>query len=208
MELLQKLTLYDLLGYVVPGSVMLVVWNSTELKSLLTGGVINTAIFIVLAFIAGIMISEITYWLKCVIDKCTGKRQWKAISRKTALTREKIERALVNAHVINQGDDAANANDDEPDAFEYVHRYFSVMYANIQSDSNYTRIHNYASALLLYKNMTIAALACTIHGVCNCLNGEIVVGIVGFLCFFSRSCRFNNKRITYTLCWFLEKYGK
>lgn len=206
MELLQKLTLYDLLGYAVPGSVLLAVLRPSEIQNLLKGGVINAAIFIVLAFIAGIMISEITYWFKRVIDKCTGKRQWEAISRKTALTREKIEHALVNAHVIDYGDGVANANDDEPDDFKYVRKYFSVMYADIQSDSNYSRIHNYASAFLLCKNMIIAALACTIYGVYNCLYIEIVVGIVGLLCFVSRSYRFNKKMITYTLCWFLEKY--
>lgn len=208
MELLQKLTLYDLLGYAVPGSVMLFVWSSPELDVLLTGGVINAGIFLVLAFIVGIMISEIASWLKCAIDALTRKRQWERISRKSDFTREKVEHALVNAHVINQGDGVINADNNETNAFEYVRRYFSVMYADIQSDSNYSRIHNYASALLLYKNMTVVALACTILGMRRCSISEIVFGIAGLVCFFIRSCRFNHKQITYTICWYLEKYSK
>lgn len=207
MELLQKLTLYDLLGYALPGSVLLIACNSTEINGLLAGGVINATLFVVLAFLAGIIVSEIAYWFKCAIDKVTGKWQWKKISQKNALTREKIEHALRNAHVISQGDGADNAAGNEEDDFEYVSRYFSVMYADIQCDPNYSRIHNYASAFLLYKNMFVVAVACAILGACRYSIYEIVVILVGALCFLLRGCRFNYKKISYTVSWFLEKYG-
>ena len=205
MELLQKLTLYDLLGYALPGGMFLIICNISKMDELsnISGTVL--ILFFVMAFLAGIMISEVSWGMNRIIDRLTEDRQWNEISQRYALTKDKIDNALVNANYIKAED---GVNDSASKDVDYVKRYMPVMFADIQCDPKYSRIHNYASALLLYKNMVVVSAACAIVGISRHSFYEIIIGVVGVLCFFSRSSRFNRKKIVYTICWFLEKYGE
>lgn len=204
MEVLQKLTLYDLLGYTVPGGMLLLICNISGVDGLASISGTELILFLIPAFLIGIMISEVSHGMSRMTDKLTEDRQWKEISQRHALTKDKIANALVNANYIRAEDDVS---DDASKDVEYVKRYMPVMFADIQCDPKYSRIHNYASAFLLYKNMVIVSAACVIAGILRMSFYEIIIGAVGFLCFFSRSGRFNRKKTVYTICWFLEKYG-
>lgn len=200
MELLQKLTLYDLLGYTVPGSVLLVLWKQEDLQQLLEAGVTGVVLFIVMGFLMGIMISEFMFRIEKVIEKIFAKRQWKKICKKYAIGVARISRALKNARILSEVS--------EEDKIESYMQYYTAMYADIQVDPRYSRIHNYASAAFLYRNMILVAVFCIIVEAGRGLIEEAVVGAIGCICFGVRWWRFNRKEIGYAVCWFIEKYNE
>lgn len=198
MEVLQKLTLYDLLGYALPGCVLLFFFNSENSENLTkmeAGGVL---LFIAFGFLTGIMISEIMRWVEMLIGKLFGKKQWNAVWNKYALSCERMERALKKAHILGRIENAADK--------AVFSKYKTAIYADIQTDSKYSRIHNYASLALLCKNMFFVTTFCMIDGIIKNLLGEGVFGAIGLCCFGIRWQRFNSKKIGYAICWFLEKY--
>lgn len=198
MELLQKLTLYDLLGYTVPGSVLLILWKQEDLQQLLDAGAGGVALLVVVGFLVGIMISEIMSWIEKIFGKLFAKKQWEKICKKYVLREEQIRNALRNAGIIPDGTGEGTVMS--------CLRYCTAMYADIQADSRYSRIHNYASAALLYRNMVFVAVFCIIVAIITTLNEEIVLGIVGVICFGMRWWRFNGKKIGYAVSWFIEKH--
>lgn len=199
MELLQKLTLYDLLGYTVPGSVLLILWKQDDLQQLLDAGAGGVVLLVVAGFLVGIMMSEIMSWIEKIFGKLFAKKQWEIICKKYVLSEEQITKALRNANIIPED----IGEDREKPYWEYC----TAMYADIQADSRYSRIHNYASAALLYRNMVFAAVFCIIVGRNTIIYEEIVLGIVGVLCFGIRWWRFNGKKIGYAVSWFIEKHA-
>lgn len=198
MEVLQKLTLYDLLGYALPGCVLLFFLNSENAENLTkmeAGGVL---LFIAFGFLTGIMISEIMRWMEMLIGKFFGKKQWNAVWNKYALSCERMERALKKAHILDRVENAADN--------AIFSKYKTAIYADIQTDSKYSRIHNYASLALLCKNMFFVTTLCMIDGIIKNLLGEGLFGAIGLCCFGIRWQRFSSKKIGYAICWFLEKY--
>lgn len=198
MEVLQKLTLYDLLGYALPGCVLLFFLsteNSENFTKMEAGGVL---LFIAFGFLTGIMISEIMRWVEMLIGKSLGKMQWNAIWNRYSLTCERMGRALKKAHILDCIDTGA-----ERESFT---KYRTAIYADIQTDPKYSRIHNYASLALLCKNMFFVTFFCMIDGIIKNSFGEGLFGVIGLCCFGVRWQRFGSKKIGYAICWFLEKY--
>ena len=69
MELLQKLTLYDLFGYTFPGVIALLLFYgdvSYLAEELTLGGLVLLA---VLGYVAGVMITELAECLECLVKK-------------------------------------------------------------------------------------------------------------------------------------------
>lgn len=198
MEVLQKLTLYDLLGYALPGCVLLF-FLSTENPGNLTkmeaGGVV---LFIAFGFLTGIMISEFMRWVEMLSGKLFEKKQWNAVWNKYALSCERMGRALKKAHILDHIENAADNM--------IFSKYRTAIYADIQTDSKYSRIHNYASLALLCKNMFLVMLFCLIDGIIRNSFEEGLFGAIGLCCFGIRWQRFSSKKIGYAICWFLEKY--
>lgn len=198
MEVLQKLTLYDLLGYALPGCVLLVFLyadSPEDLAAMEVGGVL---LFIAFGYLIGIMISELMRWVELLIGKLGGKKQWSLICSQYSLTRERMERALKKAHIIEPADscgDMASLSD-----------YSTAIYADIQTDTKYLRVHNYASLALLCKNMFCVSLACMVDGLLKQSYGEGLFGAVGLFCFGVRWQRIGMRQTGYAICWFLEKY--
>lgn len=198
MEVLQKLTLYDLLGYALPGCVLLFslsTENSEDLTKMEVGGVL---LFIAFGFLTGIMISEFMRWVEMLIGKFIAKKQWNAIWNKYALSCERMERALKKAHILDR---IENVTDNM-----IFSKYKTAIYADIQADSKYSRIHNYASLALLCKNMFLVTVICVIDGIIKNSFEEGLFGAIGLCCFGIRWQRFSSKKIGYAICWFLEKY--
>lgn len=60
MNLLEKITLYDLLGYTLPGCVMLYILKIPKKLVEGNGTQINTIYYIAIGFLAGIILSELS----------------------------------------------------------------------------------------------------------------------------------------------------
>lgn len=209
MEILQKLTLYDLLGYALPGAVLLMVYGQDDLNVLLDGGAKGGILLLLFGFLVGVVISEIMQWVERVLQIFRGEQQWSKLCKKYSLTAERMGQALKNARMIKVSEtDAHNIS------LENCRDYQAAVYADIQTDPKYSRIHNYASAALLYKNMVFVAVAAVAFFAWPAAEQidvkgktiKIVFAILGCVSFFSRWMRFREKKAGYALCWFMDKY--
>lgn len=211
-SVVEKITLYDLLGYMVPGAVFLFVlvgnYFLTMPKEILQCyekyvGMI-AFVFVVCSYVCGILISELaryvfavyTFFEKYSLDEIEMKEFEKKLPLKKALQ----ESQLIEGQ-INMADADA------------VKHYTKIMYGDIQADEKFKRIHNYTSAEVLYKNLSMAFLLCAVlagFGWSSWPAGQVTLPVAGCLIaafvFMVRSFDFNCKKRRYTLIWFVEKY--
>ena len=206
---------YDLLGYTVPGLTFLVMasfrWylqipvEKLEQYSNYEGYI--GVGFFVCSYICGIAISEIArFFLESVFQK----KKWfcsetcmSDLGKKLGM--DSIRKALQKSGLITK-DISQNQISDE---------YIQLMYSDIQTDTNYKRIHNYASAEVMYKNMTFAlffgsASAFLISIYFKSFAEDWVVSVVGVflaIVFIRRRKRFDEKKKQYTVEWFVKKYN-
>lgn len=198
MELLQKLTLYDLLGYALPGTVLLCIgwWDDINTKLLIQHGTVGWCwiVLIFLGYTVGIIISEMATWIFHLFHLDTSMED---VCDKCGISGERITKALKCAGMI-EGEESVN--------YETAAEYMVQIYADIQTDSNYMRIHNYASAALVYKNLAVVFMFCLLFKWCE-LNWQMIVIVLGVIALLVvRWVRFDNKKMCYTLSWFVKKY--
>lgn len=204
MEILQKLTLYDLLGYAVPGAVLLLILGENNWNELSDRGTAGGILILLFGFLSGIVISEIMQGLEWIQYSFFGKKQWKNLCTQYSLSGKRMKQALEHAYILKESD---MNSDEENDFMEECREYRKAIYADIQVDPKYSRIHNYASAALLYKNMLFVSVFYVVNDFCAKQFREIVVGAIIVLCFYTRWMRFESKKMGYAACWFLEKYA-
>lgn len=204
MELLQKFTLYDLLGYMLPGGVVVYVvfyeGQNMETVSL------QTVAFLVFSYLVGILISELMTGIRAIalqaVCGLTGKagKHKKSVYEELGLPKSLIEEVLHNTKLLGE---------DEELEEEYVpEKYFRHMYSDIQIDTKYGRIHNYASAAVMYKNLTGAFMICSC---CYLFRTEwkyTTLYLSGAILFAVRELRFRKKQYGYAVHWYVEKYRK
>ncbi len=215
MELLQKLTLYDLFGYTIPG--VLAVWlfmyggDVAQMDSLTLG---SLGLLIILGYVAGALITEVAERMEWVIEwvigwffkmihkVCgySGKGYWERICDDYKISKEMIICALDKAKV--KGYDPADS------AAKLAEKYATYMYSEIQTDPVYDRLDTYASAELLYKNMCLVSLIAAGMGWRYQQNSNLIFGLAGVIFFAIRRVRFAERSKGYTLCWFVQKYEK
>ena len=203
---LQKITLYDILGYLLPGSafLILVLYGMGEEKlSVFLGqwaddqGVLYFAFFVA-AYLVGIVLSEIMRWIWPVIRKLYKKRP------ETGLSDEEIAEALKKSGKLEGKGEIKRKVREDLDSY-----YMQYMYGIIQKSEDNKRIHNYASAQVLYKNVSgalfLGALFSIIfgHGAAIWLYAACFFMSIVFLI---REARFEQKKNKYTVIWFVEKY--
>lgn len=197
MELLEKITLYDLLGYTLPGCILLYVWGVFG-DAGSEAGTLFWLVFAVMGYVTGILISEASSWL--IGGKIFSEKLKRDAEKKIKIDPEAVKRALKKANVLPDPKPAAD--------MELVWAYLAVMYADIQTDSNYNRIHNYASAVPLYKNMAVVSALCA---VIYAWRQQWIFGAasaVAIVLFIHRWRRFEIKKILYTVNWYVNKYLK
>lgn len=200
----EKITLYDILGYVMPGSVIAVSVCGKVLMNYQEKAVdlyenfngLFTYGFILFSFVCGVLMSELSrrflQWREKKIEDDKKKIEF-------PVPEETVKSALIKANVI-----------EEPTVD--VKQYLEYMYGDIQSDKAYKRVHNYASAEVMYKNLAPSTLVSTIIvSSCFmrdfCIMGLIVVfGIICAWCFWKRRERFCEKKQKYVIGWYVEKY--
>lgn len=197
MELLEKITLYDLLGYTLPGCVLLYVLGVFEDPGS-GAGFFSVMVFIVIGYVTGILISEASAWLTG--GKTFSEKLKRTAEKKIKPDPETVKRALMKANVLP---DPAPAAD-----MDLVWNYFAVMYADIQIDGSYSRIHNYASAVPLYKNMAVVSAVCIVAYALRQQWIFCVVSAAAAILFVHRWRRFEIKKILYTVSWYVQKYSK
>lgn len=204
---LEKITLYDLLGYTIPGFAFVLImlyglYSPDTLILLETYKSFNgffAIVLLVVSYSVGIALSELGRVVDWIISKVLKKGY-------TFDNMESIKRAMENSKFWEeQTDMEVNAS------------AIKMMYSDIQTDENYKRIHNYASAGVMYKNMftslflgdTILLIRHMFFGknypyftICFCVLFSL------YLIFFVRWRRFEEKRNNYTINWFIKKYTK
>lgn len=205
MELLQKLTLYDLFGYTLPGvlTLMLYGWDGTSywMDDITLG---SLALLIVLGYVIGVMIAEFAEFIEGLLHKKISDnavaKYWRGICSTYGISAKKVNDALKQAKVTE---------DDQNECVDMlVKKYITYMYSEIQADPQYSRLHNYASAELLYKNMAVVAVYAIVLGIVQQQISEIVIGVIGAVLFVRRRIRFSERSRGYAICWFVQKYEK
>lgn len=209
-SILEKLTLYDLLGYTIPGSIIIIsikfiiFLNGQSAGQIVSYGYIEAGgmglvIGIVLSYVLGIAISEVSGWIFELIVKPDKIYAWTEDRMK--VTYNEVNAALKKAGLLSGSENINNRKN--------LENYLERMYADISIDQTYKRIHNYASALVLYRNLFLAFLIsafmvlglCTIDSFLLCIF-SIILAII----FLIRSKKFLNKKYKYTVWWFVQKY--
>lgn len=206
---LEKITLYDILGYFVPGSLLVVICLlGADPKDLIShleqwadykGGLYF--VFFLISYLAGIVLSEVMAWAWKPLIALVGKEN--KIPKE--ITSEQILAALKKSGVCDEEDSIKTKMEED-----FMGYYFPYMYGIIQKSDSYKRIHNYASAYVLYKNVAGALIL----GACTMLRNDVSNKWIGTVCiimsivFGVRGVRFQEKRNRYAIIWFVEKFTR
>ena len=213
-SIIEKITLYDFFGYLIPGSLFTsllcfrgiqefgnsIAEELSEYKSELL------LLFFLWAFLFGLLLSEAARIIADFIE-----RRW--------LTNRYVSRIRVAANidlfivgtVIQKSGLADNAVIDKDAALE---RYLPAIYGVVQSDEKYKRVHNYASSETMYKNLSAAVLFGGLIEIVYLVQryqgggilGIITVWVLSAALLMHRYFRFRIKKYAYSLIWFTEKY--
>lgn len=203
MELLQKLTLYDLLGYTLPGVAFLGICISNgflpELEQAQDSGAVYWCAIIILGYIVGIIMTELMELCGKLCKKIGLNKQYSdQIMEIYGISELELKKALEKSKGMNI-EQCNNGG-------ELLHKYRSYIYSDIQMDEQYSRLHNYASAELLYKNMTFVFAAALVMAVLQLVWSNIIISVIGMVCFLIRFRQFHERKIGYAACWFVQKY--
>lgn len=223
MEILQKVTLYDLLGYAVPGTCFLTVIlgvyiygeDSVVLQTDYAGYICG--LIVLLGYIVGIVISEVT---DVLLGKFIKRTKWFMEDRKELEVKPEVLVAALkkigfNQVTLDEGDEETSGeeNTDKKIIKNLMNKYHTSIYANIQTDSEYSRIHNYASAALICKNMAFVSFTATIEislvTIGNWPLSALTVGtgIIFIWAFILRWKKNYWRKYRYTNEWFIQKYN-
>lgn len=214
-SVLEKITLYDILGYLFPGSVLVLLimtgMTTQAREGLLTGwreypGIL-WLVFFAISYLAGIMLSEIAEWLQQARYACKayGSNKNGRAKRDTklpGLMREQIVSALINSGIREEEAairDKLTGNRDE---------YSQYMYGTIHNRPDCKRVHNYGSAYVMCRNISMAlfigAIALIIVGNASC--AYLAGCFFGSILFAVRGGRFRKKKELYTMICFVDRF--
>lgn len=211
---LEKITLYDILGYLVPGSLLMMlilggIGQEKMLSYLNQWGDYKGALyftFLLISYLVGIALSEAMAW----VWNCKRFMALVQKVRKCLKKENKILEGISTEQIVNALEKSGISVDKDlvKSQADFMEHYFSYMYGIIQKSDNYKRAHNYASAYVLYKNVTGALI---LGGIVVLFN-NIENGWIGILCivmsvvFMIRGVKFQDKKNGYTVIWFVEKF--
>lgn len=201
MELLQKLTLYDIFGYALPGCIAIGLFRyNVDWKTLMDRGFstfLICVIWVMLGYLVGIIITEISDMIWPTDKK--EENYLHKLCDDYGISLDNLVAALKKAHILEEQNNVSD--------FAELEQFDSQIYSDIQIDGKYNRVHNYASAELLYKNMILVCILSFITGIMYRIWPEIIGGIIGGFFFAKRYKKFYERKMGYVLCWFLNKYN-
>ena len=227
-NLFEKITLYDILAYAFSGFIFLLITGYGKWKSLpLPGGTeeeqkLPIFCIVLLSYFMGILLSELSSMVMrilCIVLKSRSYDRLRSLlpfrgrvnHRRgksenigvfgSGVPEETVIGALIKAKVEKSPERIKEKG---------IEKYVSYMYGIIQVSPEYKRIHNYASAFVLYKNLSAAVCA---GGFILFLNGrftwrEALAAVVALVLLLRRTIRLNKKKIKYTVIWFVDTFEK
>ena len=213
-SIIEKITLYDFFGYLIPGSVFMSLLLVRLIQGLGSDGLTDlkdfksqlTVIFLLWSFLSGLILSELARVISDFADKRGLKDRYVNSVKKTAnIDGSMLKEAIKKSKLVENGDLIQNTD---------LLNYLPMIYGTVQSDEKYKRLHNYASSETMYKNLTAAVLLGGIPEIlflpqklqCGIIAGIVVVWILSVILLMRRYYRFRIKKSAYSLIWFIEKY--
>lgn len=213
-SIIEKITLYDFFGYLIPGSVFMSLLLVRLIQGLGSDGLTDlkdfksqlTVIFLLWSFLSGLILSELARVISDFVDKRGLKDRYVNSVKKAAnIDESMLKEAIKKSKLVENGDLIQNTN---------LLNYLPMIYGTVQSDEKYKRLHNYASSETMYKNLTAAVLLGGIPEIlflpqklqCGIIAGIAVVWIFSVILLMRRYYRFRIKKSAYSLIWFIEKY--
>ena len=213
-SIIEKITLYDFFGYLIPGSVFMSLLLVRLIQELGSDGLTDlkdfksqlTVLFLLWSFLSGLILSELARVISDFVDKRGLKDTYVNSVKKAAnIDGSMLKEAIKKSKLVENGDLIQNTD---------LLNYLPMIYGTIQSDEKYKRLHNYASSETMYKNLTAAVLLGGIPEIlflpqklqCGIIAGIVVVWIFSVILLMRRYYRFRIKKSAYSLIWFIEKY--
>lgn len=213
-SIIEKITLYDFFGYLIPGSVFMSLLLVRLIQELGSDGLTDlkdfksqlTVLFLLWSFLSGLILSELARVISDFVDKRGLKDTYVNSVKKAAnIDGSMLKEAIKKSKLVENGDLIQNTN---------LLNYLPMIYGTVQSDEKYKRLHNYASSETMYKNLTAAVLLGGIPEIlflpqklqCGIIAGIVVVWIFSVILLMRRYYRFRIKKSAYSLIWFIEKY--
>lgn len=213
-SIIEKITLYDFFGYLIPGSVFMSLLLVRLIQELGSDGLTDlkdfksqlTVLFLLWSFLSGLILSELARVISDFVDKRGLKDTYVNSVKKAAnIDGSMLKEAIKKSKLVENGDLIQNTN---------LLNYLPMIYGTVQSDEKYKRLHNYASSETMYKNLTAAVLLGGIPEIlflpqklqCGIIAGIVVVWIISVILLMRRYYRFRIKKSAYSLIWFIEKY--
>lgn len=213
-SIIEKITLYDFFGYLIPGSVFMSLLLVRIIQELGSDGLTDlkdfksqlTVLFLLWSFLSGLILSELARVISDFVDKRGLKDTYVNSVKKAAnIDESMLKEAIKKSKLVENGDLIQNTD---------LLNYLPMIYGTVQSDEKYKRLHNYASSETMYKNLTAAVLLGGIPEIlflpqklqCGIIAGIVVVWILSVILLMRRYYRFRIKKSAYSLIWFIEKY--
>lgn len=213
-SIIEKITLYDFFGYLIPGSVFMSLLLVRLIQELGSDGLTDlkdfksqlTVLFLLWSFLSGLILSELARVISDFADKRGLKDRYVNSVKKTAnIDGSMLKEAIKKSKLVENGDLIQNTD---------LLNYAPMIYGTVQSDEKYKRLHNYASSETMYKNLTAAVLLGGIPEIlflpqklqCGIIAGIVVVWIISVILLMRRYYRFRIKKSAYSLIWFIDKY--
>lgn len=213
-SIIEKITLYDFFGYLIPGSVFMSLLLVRLIQELGSDGLTDlkdfksqlTVLFLLWSFLSGLILSELARVISDFADKRGLKDRYVNSVKKTAnIDGSMLKEAIKKSKLVENGDLIQNTD---------LLNYLPMIYGTVQSDEKYKRLHNYASSETMYKNLTAAVLLGGIPEIlflpqklqCGIIADIVVVWILSVILLMRRYYRFRIKKSAYSLIWFIEKY--
>lgn len=211
-NLLEKITLYDILGYTIPGCVLLLLLSGIDTEYI--SGVFAEwgdykgalyFVFFLAAYLCGIILSEVTDMVLAIRKK--GKPSSYAEWEQDTVLSGQVARALKESGYCEVEGAETEEKIAENIAAYGMQKYMGYIYGSVQAGAEYKRIHDYASAYLLYKNLAMAVaigtVALFVSAGWNC--GILIMGVILTALLVKRSVRFYHIKNKYAVVWFINK---
>lgn len=196
-DILEKLTLYDFLGYAFPGSIVVLTlvfccgnvafWKAY--KDLLPYITFAAGI---LSYLSGLLLSEATAEIQLLFKEKALQKEFEEWSD---------ERTFIAAAIKKHRNDS---NPVEINNVKHWEKCMKYMYSAVQIAPETKRVHNYASTEVMCRNLS---LACLVSGVILSIRFSwyVVLAVLPFaLLMKKRAKRFGQKKRAYTIYWFLQ----
>lgn len=214
-SIIEKITLYDFFGYLIPGAIFVSLLCVRVIQEF--GGCVPTELqgyetelvilFLLWSFLFGLLLSEVSRIILDFMDRVLLKDKYAERIRRVAHIDIPV---LVNS-IQKSGIAEKPVIEKDTDLLKYL----AAIYGIIQSDETYKRVHNYSSSETMYKNLSAAVLFGGFIEIVYLLDrvqvywslGIMVAWILSTILLMHRFYRFKIKKYAYSLIWFLEKYN-